>query len=106
MKHTYHITGMTCSGCQDAVTKGLSTLSGVLDVIVNLEKKEAVLATINHISIETLQNALGDKYSISEKKDENKYGGGTISEELAEKSKFQQLKPLFLIFGYITITSV
>mgnify|MGYP001820230195 CR=1 FL=1 len=49
------------------------------------------------ISVEKLQEALSDKYTISEKK---------RVVQPKEKSELKQLFPLFLIFGYITITSV
>jgi hypothetical protein len=55
-----------------------------------------------HIEVSTLQEAISKKYQISKKSDFK----DTSSANLQEQSKFQQLFPLFLIFGYITGASV
>lgn len=101
MKHTYTITGMTCSGCQAGVEKKLSAVEGVKDVSVNLERGEAEIEMENHIALSTFQKALPDKYSILEKLKVS------VTEPLTnEKPEWRQLFPLFLIFGYITIASI
>ncbi|SHI26557.1 heavy metal translocating P-type ATPase [Leeuwenhoekiella palythoae] len=67
MKHTYHIHGMTCKGCQNHVEKTLSNIEGVTSASVNLEKAEATIEMESHIPIETFQKVLnddGDTYSI------------------------------------------
>lgn len=67
MKHTYHIHGMTCKGCQNHVEKTLSNIEGVTSASVNLEKAEAIIEMDNHIPIETFQKILNDDggtYSI------------------------------------------
>ncbi|MDO5978288.1 heavy-metal-associated domain-containing protein [Flavivirga spongiicola] len=110
MKHTYVITGMTCNGCRTSVEDKLNAIKGVLNVIVDLEKAEAIIEMSNRISIDTLQKALSDKYSISEKNEsapsavEEVQRPSNVIEE--KKSELKQLFPLFLIFGYITIASV
>ena len=102
MKHTYTVTGMTCNGCRSSVEDSLNKLDDVIHASVNLEQQEATIEMSKHISTETLQNALSDKYTISEKNIFN-----TTSELKTEnKTDLQQLFPLFLIFGYITIASV
>ena len=102
MKHTYTVTGMTCSGCKSSVEDSLNKLDNVINASVNLEQQEATIEMSKHISTATLQNALSDKYTISEKNIFN-----TTSELKTEnKTDLQQLFPLFLIFGYITIASV
>ncbi|ARN77189.1 hypothetical protein BST97_03870 [Nonlabens spongiae] len=58
MKHTYHIQGMTCNGRRTHVEKTLSKVDGVIEVLVNLEKSEAVIEMESHIPIETFQKAL------------------------------------------------
>ncbi|WP_299553309.1 MauE/DoxX family redox-associated membrane protein [Seonamhaeicola sp.] len=97
MKHIYTVTGMTCNGCKASVEEALSKLPDIKKASVNLESSEAVLEINNAISLERLQEALSDKYTISEKKEV------VVAKE---KSELQQLFPLFLIFGYIIITSV
>lgn len=67
MKHTYHIHGMTCKGCQNHVEKTLSNVAGVTSASVNLEKAEATIEMESHIPIETFQKVLNDDggtYSI------------------------------------------
>ncbi|MEN3324912.1 MauE/DoxX family redox-associated membrane protein [Mariniflexile soesokkakense] len=102
MKHTYTVTGMTCNGCRTSVEDKLNAMDGVINATVNLEKSEAVIEMAKHINIETIQKALPEKYTISEK---NIF---QAQKPLAEmpKSDLQQLLPLFLIFGYITIAAI
>ena len=50
MKHTYHIHGMTCKGCQNHVEKTLSNIEGVTSASVNLEKAEATIEMESHFS--------------------------------------------------------
>ncbi|WP_375587293.1 heavy metal translocating P-type ATPase [Flagellimonas aurea] len=67
MKHTYHIHGMTCKGCQNHVEKTLSNIEGVTSASVNLEKAEAIIEMESHINIEKFQDAFkndGGTYSI------------------------------------------
>lgn len=107
MRQTYIISGMTCNGCKDSVEKKLSTIEGVTNVSVDLEKAEASLDMQSPVSVSQLQQALPDKYVISEKK--NIFDTTTVldKESIApQKTKIQELQPLFIIFGYITITSV
>ncbi|MCK7590128.1 cation transporter [Subsaxibacter sp. CAU 1640] len=105
MTHTYNITGMTCNGCKASVQKSLSAVENVQSVSVDLENAEASITMSKHISTDTLQNALSSKYSISEKKEKNVFQSTNRSLE-DEKSDLQQLFPLFLIFGYITVASI
>ncbi len=96
---------MTCNGCKASVEKYLSNIENITKVDVNLEKGEATIAMKQHVSTATLQQALPEKYTLSEK--ENKTSS-PISEqfEVSEESKWQQLKPLFLILGYISVASI
>ena len=88
MKHTYHIHGMTCNGCRSHVEETLSKVEGVSNVVVNLEKAEAVIEMESHIPLETFQKALkmdGGRYSFHnnnehhhiDKKEEKPRGKGT-----------------------------
>ncbi|MBI2722402.1 MAG: cation transporter [Bacteroidetes bacterium] len=102
MKHTYKITGMTCSGCVAKVHDLLSNVKGVSAVSVNLDQSEAVLTMENHISTNDLKASLKDfpKYQLNEKTvDASK----SISpEEVGEKSWIETYRPVILIFAYIT----
>ncbi len=100
MKNIYNVTGMTCNGCRSSVEDILNQLPGVSKAAVNLETSEAIIETDKTIAVKTLQEALPDKYRISEKK--------TNTTVILQKANndLKQLFPLFLIFGYITITAL
>lgn len=106
MTHTYTITGMTCNGCKAAVEKALQDVEAITEVSVSLEKAEAEISMKKHIDTRELQKALPDKYQISEKKETNVFGSADHQMDTEEKSKLAQLKPLFLILGYITIAAI
>jgi copper chaperone CopZ len=98
MKQTYTIIGMTCNNCVASVADTLSKIDLVTQVDVNLEKSTAEISMSKHIPINVFESVLPSKYTISEK--------GSHTPEMAmmdsdEKSKFQQLKPLLLIFLYL-----
>lgn len=104
MKEKYNITGMTCGGCKASVEKYLNKVNAIESVVVDLEKNEIEVTSSKDVNIKVLQNALPEKYTITVHKSSIK---STVLElDLkTEKSKFQQLKPLFLILFYITIGS-
>ena len=102
MTHTYTVTGMTCNGCRTSVEEKLNKLEGVVNATVNLETSEAIIEMAEYLSINTLEKALSSKYTILEK-DVFKTSTNVIE---VEKSDLQQLFPLFLIFGYITIAAI
>ena len=100
MKRAYRIEGMTCGGCKASVTKYLKAVSGVREVEVSLEHGEAVLELEEEVPLSAFAKALPEKYTISLK------NGNVFSQiqNTAEKvSKWRQLKPLFLIFGYLVL---
>ncbi|PRX56335.1 heavy-metal-associated domain-containing protein [Flagellimonas meridianipacifica] len=100
MQQIYSVTGMTCQGCVASVQEKLSKIDGVLDVVVDLEKGEATMEVSEFFSSAQLQSALPAKYGIAEK--------GSVASILAsseEKSKWGQLRPLFLIFTYLFATA-
>lgn len=75
MKHTYHIEGMSCMGCRQHVENELNKVPGVRQVMVDLEKQEAVVEMEEHISLSTLQKALsegGGNYEIMLPEDKKK----------------------------------
>ena len=103
MKHSYTITGMTCEGCVASVKEKLSRVDGVSDVSVNLETSTAQILMERHIPIEDFNAVLSDKYGIHEKEREIV---STVGEMMGEKSKWAQLRPLFLIFTYLFAASI
>ena len=103
MTHTYNVTGMTCNGCRASVEKTLSALSNVTKVDVELQSQTATITMSKHIEVDTLQNALSNKYTITEQATKNVFSSVNTVEE---KSELRQLMPLFLIIGYITVASI
>jgi len=99
MTHTYKILGMTCEGCRQSVTEKLLKVEGVKSADVSLQDEKADLSMKYHVPITELQTALGTKYTITELTEKNIF---STAENIQEKSKLQQLKPLFLIFLFIT----
>jgi len=96
---------MTCNNCRSTVEKALNELPEVLQASVDLEKEEAQISLEKETSVEKLQGALLSKYTISVKKKEAHFVAPNLNES-AVQSKFQQLKPLFLILLYISVTAV
>ena len=107
MTHTYNIQGMTCGNCKASVEKYLNELENVTAVSVSLEKGEVEISMRSHIETETLQKSLPEKYTLTEKKSNNVFSSVTKNFESEEqKTKLQQLKPLLLILGYITVAAI
>lgn len=98
MNHTYTITGMTCSGCVASVTEKLAKVDGITNVTIDLTEGQANIVMSKNIALNSLADALPDKYTIREKVSST---SNTIADGIQEQTKFQQLKPLFLIFAYL-----
>ena len=101
MKHTYTVTGMTCNGCKTSVEDALNSIKNVVNAKVDLEKAEAIVEMSKHISTDVLQKAISNKYTISQKNETNVFQSSE-----PKKTELQQLFPLFLIFGYISISAL
>jgi len=108
MKHTYILTGMICGGCVASVEKYLSEIKQVTHVAIDLEKGEAELTMDAHITTEKLQEVLPEKYTITERVEEKTATASVVTDFSLEEeqTKFQQLKPLFLILFYILTAGV
>jgi copper chaperone CopZ len=101
MTHTYQITGMTCSGCEAKVKTQLFSVPDVTAVEVSRETNSGTITMDKHISLNTLQEALGgsgSKYQIS----------AVNHNESAEQAKgwLEIYKPILVIFGYITLVTL
>ncbi|WP_293785883.1 heavy-metal-associated domain-containing protein [uncultured Pedobacter sp.] len=101
MTHTYQLTGMTCGSCENKVKSNLLVLPEVTAVEVSKDTNSATISMDKHISLDTLQQALGgseSKYQIS---------ASQHNETLEEaKSWTETYKPILLIFGYVTAISL
>ena len=67
MKHTYSISGMTCTGCANTVDQTLRSHPSIKNVEVDLKKEEVIIEMTAHVDIKDLQALLfdnGSHYSI------------------------------------------
>ena len=99
MKTTFKISGMTCNGCRSTVENKLSSLDGVDNAQVNLTNGEAIVYSKNPISFSLISNSLPSKYKVISRRDAK-------DNKIIKSSKIKQLKPLFIILGYILVTSI
>lgn len=102
MTHTYHISGMTCTGCQAKVKALLEQTPGVTGVQIDLEKATAGITMSYHIMTGDLQAALKDypKYQLTEQVPAVQH---TLQAEEEPVSWLVTYKPILLIFGYILV---
>ena len=103
MKSILQISGMTCEGCRLSVEDKLSTLNGVDNVHVDLTRGQAVIYSKNPVNLSLIKETLPPKYSLIKVEDVNLDTHGDIT---IKASKIHQLKPLFIILGYIFIASI
>jgi copper chaperone CopZ len=105
MTHTYQITGMTCSGCQNKVQTLLSQLKDVQNVDISLAEGTADITMAQHVPTTTLQDALKDypKYQLSEAQHTH-----TMTMDMGEESRtwLVTYKPILLIFAYILTIAI
>lgn len=102
MIHIYQIEGMTCNNCKASVEKYLHDLPNISRVSINLEKGEAEVTMDQYLDPDALQKALPEKFIISNKDGVKGNASLEASTVTSQKTKLQQLKPLFLILLYIT----
>ncbi|MFY7963829.1 MAG: heavy-metal-associated domain-containing protein [Chitinophagaceae bacterium] len=100
MTYTYQLEGMTCSSCEAKVKSNLLMLPNVTVVEVSKAENTATITMNKHISLASLQNAIGginSKYQIV----------ATQHSEVAEQaiSWVTTYKPILLIFLYIILIS-
>jgi Cu2+-exporting ATPase len=58
MKHTYKITGMTCTGCKTNVESALGNLKEITKVEANIKAETVAIEMASHLSVEKLQETL------------------------------------------------
>ncbi|MEO8533662.1 MAG: heavy metal-associated domain-containing protein [Flavobacterium sp.] len=97
MTHTYKLTGMTCTSCEEKVEKALKLVDNVTAVEVSKENSSATVTMNKHVGLNELQNALDSKYQISV----------IPHSEIAEETKswLETYKPILLIFFYISLVT-
>ena len=107
MTQTYHIQGMTCNGCKDSVTRAFQSLEGVCQVHVDLEKGTALLTTASVLQTKLLKEVLPSKFTLIESNTQTVKQNNVFARDkkAPQGSKLEQLKPLFLIFGFLLLIS-
>jgi len=103
MKSVLQISGMTCEGCKSSVQGKLGSIDGVDNVQVDLAAGEAVIYSKNPISLSLIKETLPPKFSLINEEVVNLDTNGDLT---VKESKIKQLKPLFIILGYILIASI
>ncbi len=93
MKHTYKITGMTCSSCEVKVKSALLMIDNITSVEVSKNNNSATITMEKHVPISILQKVLDEKYTITAEQHNE------TTEEV--KSWLETYKPILLIFAYI-----
>ncbi len=96
----FDIEGLTCNGCVKKLKSILEPISGIEEVRVDLNNKEATLLFSKELEISSLQPSLG-KYKLRPK---NKL---QLHENQNQKDTFiSKYKPLFVIFGFLLLITV
>lgn len=93
MKHTYQLTGMTCSSCESKVKSALLAVNNVTQVEVSKEDNTVTITMDKHVALSELEKVLDDKYKIS--------ATHHIESVESTKSWFLTYKPVLLIFLYV-----
>ena len=98
---------MTCNGCKDSVTRAFQSLEGVCQVHVDLEKGTALLTTASVIQTKLLKEVLPSKFTLIESNTQTVKQNNVFDRDkkAPQGSKLEQLKPLFLIFGFLLLIS-
>lgn len=104
MKTSFNVSGMTCTGCQAAVEFALDKLPEVDDIKVDLDEGIATVTSDQIVDLELINKTLPEKYVASEIEDLTKLS--SQESDVPSQSKLTQLKPLFLILFYISVTSI
>lgn len=70
MTHSYHVTGITCAGCEKKVKKVLTEIPAVKEVNIDRTSDTVTVTMDTHLSVETLRAALQGypKYQVLEQK--------------------------------------
>lgn len=97
---------MTCNGCRADVEKKIGALEPVENVIVSLAGEKATIASMDELAIEKITEALGEKYAVSEYSEPSQQNIFKNQVKTDQKSKWQQLAPLYIIFIFITGASI
>ena len=60
VRTTYHVVGMTCGHCVQAVTSELSQLPGVANVVVDLPSGEVTVTSVGTLAVDAVRAAVDE----------------------------------------------
>lgn len=93
-KQNLTLFGMTCTGCEAAVIAAALDIESVSKVVADHKKDRLTIWSQTPVSTAAIKAALPKKYAL-------------MDDAIAQTpSKLKQLFPLFLIFGFIIVTTV
>ena len=87
-KQTFHISGMTCSSCEQSVVDAVKQLKSITKAEANHKNGTLLIWSDTILSADTLLTVLPKKYAL-------------LDNTMVAPTKLKQLYPLFLIFGFI-----
>ena len=105
MRKQYQIEGMTCGGCVTSVQDKLSKLDNIQSTQVQLAYPQSKVSFSSAVSVEVLQNTLGEKYQIKEIPTEKTTPTPKVHHALPPKS-INAYKPFILIVAFIAGVSL
>jgi copper chaperone CopZ len=104
----YSVSGMTCMGCVAHVKKTIEAMEGVAHVMVDLPLNRAFIQANAPIESQAIQKLLGEKYRVETLGQDKIAVPISVGDSLstsdhlnAVDSPWKQLKPLYLIFGFL-----
>jgi cation transport ATPase len=105
MTHTYNVSGMTCEGCVAKVRHKLLLNPDITAAEVNLHDLKAVITMSRPLSVNDLQEAIGQdtRYKITEDSHDASHKAMHSNES---KSWWATYKPLLLIFTFVSGVSL
>lgn len=101
MKYYYNIQGLTCNGCVKLVKVKLEETLPDHSISIDLKESKVIVEGVTAPDIKILKSVLPEKYTISEFSKNN-----SQNHLFKSATKLSELKPLFLIFGYVTLGSI
>ena len=103
MQQTFTIEGINCSSCKAIIEHSLKKLDDLNHLSVDLDQKVLRLESDQVVDAAYLESHLPEKYKLSSIPQQGVEKDVSPSQQL---SKWRQLKPLFLIFCYLTAGSI
>ena len=111
MYHILYLEGLTCMGCVNSVRQAMADVAGIHIIDLDLTTGRFEFSLLPGIKLNSIIKLIPAKYGVltqeqySEKKKATKNQtdskAGSLSISQSTVSKWQQLRPLFLIFAFL-----